>query len=134
MSDPAAGDDDRAGSAKTGDDARLAGRLEALGDELEIRREEIVPPGPTTGPSGAQGHGMAMRLAAEFVAGILVGGVIGWFLDGWLGTSPWGLIVFLLLGFAAGVLNALRTAGLVQESPARRQLAKDETGGPPATN
>jgi ATP synthase protein I len=65
---------------------------------------------------------MALRLATEFVAGILVGGAIGWFFDSWLGTSPWGLIVFLLAGFAAGVLNALRTAGVVAESPARSRL------------
>ena len=31
------------------------------------------------------------------------------------GTSPWGLIIFLLLGFVAGVLNVLRSAGLVAE-------------------
>ena len=131
MSDPAAGDNGGTESPKTGDDARLAKRLDALGDELETRRTEFAPPGESAGPARASGQGMAMRLAAEFIAGILVGGAIGFFLDGWLGTSPWGLIVFLLLGFVAGVLNALRTAGLVQESPARR-LGKDETGAPPA--
>jgi ATP synthase protein I len=35
-------------------------------------------------------------------------------LDRFLSTSPWGLIVFLLLGFAAGVLNVMRTAGVAQ--------------------
>jgi ATP synthase protein I len=52
-------------------------------------------------------------LSAEFVAGILVGAGIGWVLDRWLGISPWGMIVFLLLGFAAGVLNLMRAAGVV---------------------
>ena len=37
---------------------------------------------------------------------------MGWLLDRWLHISPWGLIVFLLLGFAAGVLNVMRVAGL----------------------
>jgi hypothetical protein len=36
-------------------------------------------------------------------------------LDRWLGISPWGLIIFLLLGFAAGVLNVMRAAGIVRE-------------------
>ena len=36
-----------------------------------------------------------------------------WVIDRWLGVSPWGLIVFLLLGFAAGVLNVMRSAGLI---------------------
>ncbi|MCC6735887.1 MAG: AtpZ/AtpI family protein [Bauldia sp.] len=108
----------------TGDDeAKLTARLDALGEELESRREEVEAQTATVeAPSGRAGQGMALRLATEFVAGILVGGAIGWFFDGWLGTSPWGLIVFLLAGFAAGVLNALRTAGVVAESPARSRL------------
>ncbi len=43
----------------------------------------------------------------------MVGAGLGWLIDRWLGISPWGLIVFLLLGFAAGVLNVMRSAGLV---------------------
>jgi ATP synthase protein I len=43
----------------------------------------------------------------------VVGAGIGWLIDRWLGVSPWGLIVFLLLGFAAGVLNVMRSAGLI---------------------
>ena len=43
----------------------------------------------------------------------MVGTGIGWLIDRWLGVSPWGLIVFLLLGFAAGVLNVMRSAGLI---------------------
>jgi ATP synthase protein I len=42
----------------------------------------------------------------------VVGAAIGWLLDRWLGISPWGMIVFLLLGFAAGVLNVMRAAGV----------------------
>jgi ATP synthase protein I len=56
------------------------------------------------------GSGMArgLRLSTELVAGVLVGAGVGWALDRWLGISPWGLIVFLLLGFAAGVRNVVR--------------------------
>jgi ATP synthase protein I len=43
----------------------------------------------------------------------VVGAGLGWLIDRWLGVSPWGLIVFLLLGFAAGVLNVMRSAGLL---------------------
>jgi ATP synthase protein I len=55
-------------------------------------------------------------MSAEFVAGVLVGAAIGWLIDRWLKTSPWGLIVFLLLGFAAGVLNVVRAAGVVAQN------------------
>jgi ATP synthase protein I len=50
---------------------------------------------------------------------VIVGAVIGWSLDHWLGISPWGMIVFLLVGFAAGVLNVMRAAGVVPEPGAR---------------
>ena len=43
-----------------------------------------------------------------------MGAGLGWVLDRWLGISPWGMIVFLLLGFAAGVLNVMRAAGVVE--------------------
>ena len=62
------------------------------------------------------GVGHALKLSSEFIAGIVVGVGIGWVIDRWAGTSPWGLIVFLLLGFGAGVLNVLRSAGMVAES------------------
>jgi len=47
---------------------------------------------------------------SEFVAAIIVGGGLGYLLDMFLPTRPWGLIVLLLLGFAAGVLNVVRAA------------------------
>ena len=63
---------------------------------------------PVSDPS-AMARGF--RLSTELVAGVIVGAIIGWVLDRWLGISPWGMIVFLLLGFAAGVLNVMRAAG-----------------------
>jgi ATP synthase protein I len=93
------------------DEAALSARLRRLGDELGRDRPSEAPraEGP---PPGSIGSGMArgIRLSTELVAGVLVGAGIGWGLDRWLGISPWGLIVFLLLGFAAGVLNVVRAA------------------------
>jgi ATP synthase protein I len=59
-----------------------------------------------------QGMAQALKVASEFAAGVIVGGGMGWGADWLFGTSPWGLIVFLMLGFVAGVLNVLRSAGL----------------------
>jgi ATP synthase protein I len=51
-----------------------------------------------------------VRIAVDLVAGIVVGVGMGLALDHWLGTKPWLLVLFTLFGFAAGVLNVVRTA------------------------
>ncbi len=70
---------------------------------------------------------MGLRLSSELVAGVLVGAGLGWGFDRLLSTSPWGLIVFLLLGFTAGVINVMRTAGVMAKqsrTALTRALAK----------
>jgi ATP synthase protein I len=97
------------------DEAALSARFRRLGERLghihSDRHSDSSPnPRPTADPSAiARGF----RLSTELVAGVLVGAAIGWLIDRWLGISPWGMIVFLLLGFAAGVLNVMRAAGVV---------------------
>jgi ATP synthase protein I len=50
----------------------------------------------------------------EMVAGVAVGGFIGWALDRFLGTAPFLMVVFLGLGATAGILNVVRTAKRMQ--------------------
>jgi ATP synthase protein I len=54
------------------------------------------------------GVGRAFRLASEFIAAIVVGGALGYGVDWFFKTQPWGMVIFILLGFAAGVLNIIR--------------------------
>ncbi|MEP9376636.1 AtpZ/AtpI family protein [Aquabacter sp. CN5-332] len=54
---------------------------------------------------------MAFRLGSEFVAGVLVGAAIGWGIDQMFDLAPWGILVFTLIGFGAGVVNMMRAAG-----------------------
>lgn len=63
-----------------------------------------------------KGFAVAMKLSSEFISAIIVGAGLGWFVDWYFGSSPWGMIFFLLLGFCAGVLNVLRATGAM---PAR---------------
>jgi ATP synthase protein I len=56
------------------------------------------------------GWNRGMRLGSEFIAAILVGAGMGYLLDLWLHMSPWLLLVMLMVGFAAGVLNVIRAA------------------------
>jgi ATP synthase protein I len=54
------------------------------------------------------GLARGLRIGTEFIAAILVGAVFGYLIDLGLGTSPWGLLIMLVVGFAAGILNVTR--------------------------
>ena len=56
------------------------------------------------------GLSRGLRLGSEFIAAILVGAGIGYLLDLGLKTGPWLMLVMLMVGFAAGVLNVVRSA------------------------
>ena len=79
------------------------------------------------GPTTASGYARGFRLSSELVAGVLVGAGLGWLIDRLLGISPWGFIVFLLLGFVAGVLNVMRSAGVVSGPTPGDGTRKPET-------
>lgn len=74
---------------------------------------DAATPEPGASQSGA--YGVGLRVGIELVTAPLVGTGIGWALDHWLGTMPLFLIVFILLGGVAGIMNAWR-----QMSPGRK--------------
>jgi len=113
------------------DEAALSARLQRLGEGLGSARGRAAP--PSEGPGGdrattASGYARGFRLSSELVGGVLVGAGVGWLIDRLLGISPWGFIVFLLLGFVAGVLNVMRSAGVapgpsLDDGPPPRNLS-----------
>ena len=104
---------------KSPDEAALSARLGSLDRRLSIIRDGRKLETDQTGNEQAQARASAMavglRLSSELVAGVLGGAALGWGFDRLLSTSPLGLIVFLLLGFVAGVINVMRAAGVVRE-------------------
>ena len=76
--------------------------------------------------AGKSSYAKAFQLSTEFVAAIFVGTLLGYLIDRFLGTTPWGMIIFLLLGFVAGVLNVMRSAGLVAENRVTGRAEKDK--------
>lgn len=105
--------DGKAGPAIRDDE--LTRRSRDLEASLASRRQARHEGEESSKPGDASGYGKALKLSSEFIAGVGVGAFLGWLVDRWAGTSPWGLIVFLLLGFGAGVLNVARSAGVVAE-------------------
>jgi ATP synthase protein I len=108
--------------ARSADEAALSARLRHLGERLDhvapARSSETRPAsGPTADPSA---FARGFRLSAELVVGVLVGAGLGWLLDRWLGTLPWGMFAFALLGFTAGVINVMRSAGAGAANQTRR--------------
>jgi len=106
--------------------SRKARQAEGTGDNLDDRRKRLEASlashradgkGTDSGAAArdVSGIGNALRLSSEFIAGVLVGAGLGWAIDYLAGTSPWGLIIFLLLGFCAGIVNLLRSAGMMAE-------------------
>ncbi len=55
------------------------------------------------------GLGVALRIGVDLVAALVVGVAIGILLDYWLDTKPWFLVLFFVLGAAAGFLNVFRS-------------------------
>ncbi|MBH9974194.1 MULTISPECIES: AtpZ/AtpI family protein [Bartonella] len=109
--------------------------------DLETRRRNLQEklaryqrdkkPDPSEQESGPpKGMAQAIRLSSEFLAGVVVGVILGLGFDQLAGTSPWGLIIFLFLGFSAGVLNILRSVGAVAPSQIGKNGASRQDDGP----
>lgn len=112
----------------TGDDQPPS--IEDLDARLKKARDAAHPTGPEGTGQGAASAGpmtAALRISMEMVAAVVVGGGLGWFLDRFLGTGPWLLLVFLVLGFAAGMLGAVRESQRIQAQVDQEEL--DKKGG-----
>ncbi|MGB7336133.1 MAG: AtpZ/AtpI family protein [Salaquimonas sp.] len=90
-------------------DKQLNERLVSLEARLEKNRQENAK--ATAPDTGKPGYGNALKMSSEFISAIIVGAMIGYLIDSLANTTPWGMIVMLLLGFVAGVVNVLRSSG-----------------------
>ena len=108
------GSRDRSSSDEAALSARLGSLDRRLSDIRGSRKIETDQPGAGGGDGAASASAMALgfRLSSELIAGVAVGALIGWGFDRLLSTSPFGLIVFVLVGFVAGVVNVIRSAGV----------------------
>ena len=94
-------------------DASDRKRLDALGQRLDEVKAAREP--PETVRRDVNQAQVAWRMVIELVTGLLMGLGIGYGLDSLFGTVPVFLVLFTLLGFAAGVRTMMRTAREIQK-------------------
>lgn len=98
--------------------ARLGERLDKARAGRRVERQPVV------GDRSAlqQGLGLGFRIGIELVVAVVVATGLGWAIDRWLGTRPWGMIVLFFLGVGAGMLSVYRAvAGIGTPAGYRRQ-------------
>lgn len=76
----------------------------------------------------ATAWGQAFEIGMQFGGAVLLGALAGYYLDRWLGTAPWLLLVFIALGFAAGVRNLLRLLPTPPSDPGPDEASEDGSG------
>jgi ATP synthase protein I len=114
----------------------LKGRLERRAAETRVRAAAAAQ--SSGGGLGGPGVTLGLQAGGEFVAAIILGGAIGWGLDWLLGSKPWLLIGFFLLGSVAGVRNVIRVTSPkgrdeVRNSPLSGGQAPDKDEPRPAS-
>jgi ATP synthase protein I len=109
------GDERKSSSDRRSFDERLKAMVRTIADRDKPR-------------SRSSAYSFGFRLAADLLAGVLGGFAIGWGLDYLLGTSPLFLLVLIVLGMAAGILNVIRAASSME---ARRHLEQTSGEGLP---
>ena len=96
-------------------------RLQAL----EARLAKVQKTDTKEAPAKAYSQGeVAWRMVMEMVSGMLIGLSIGYGLDYWFGTMPLFLVIFVLLGFAAGIRTVMGTARQMQEARMAQDAAE----------
>jgi ATP synthase protein I len=104
----------------------LRARMNALSQKIDAQRHKPAGggDGERESATSARGWGRAMslgfRVVTELVAGIVVGGGLGYLLDKWLGTKPFLLILLLILGAAGGFWNIIRATAMPLSGPPPR--------------
>lgn len=73
----------------------------------------------------------ASVIGLNLVSATFVGLLIGWWLDRWLGTKPWLLLTFLILGIVAGFKNVVVEVKKIQKADAEEHTDHGDTDAKP---
>jgi ATP synthase protein I len=106
----------------TNSDTDLRARMDRLSTAIrtgsaDIAEDRKATAASSSAQSSGRAMGMGFRVVSELVAGVLVGGGMGWAIDRWFGTSPFALLVMLFVGMGAGFWNVYRIAARPTGTP-----------------
>lgn len=95
--------------------------------QLDKKISKARGPEKTTEPlNRSKSYSYAFRIASELIAAPVVGAFIGWQIDRLLGTTPLLLLILLVLGMVAGIINVMRTAKEMQKKYGNSQDSDTE--------
>lgn len=89
-------------SDENDDLAERIARAKSAQEKLEKRKQQ------EDASAGVSAGAMALRYGAEFGASVFVGIMMGLGIDYLFGTKPWGLLIMMGFGLAAGTLGVIR--------------------------
>lgn len=84
----------------------LKDKIEKLKKEVKVNEEE---------PKNSNALGIALKMGTEFVAAVFVASFIGFYIDKWLETTPFFIIIFFIIGSVAGILNVVRSSKMINK-------------------
>jgi ATP synthase protein I len=92
-------------------------RIDALEARLKAAREREEERNRPQVQGVDADYRMGNRVLADLLGGIFGGFVIGWVIDRFAGTAPWGLLVMLFLGIIVAFRNIIRAANVRPKDP-----------------
>lgn len=98
--------------------------IDALGTRLDAAKSKYAPQAPDEKVDGSM-LGAAWRMSTELVVSVMVGLGLGYGIDTVLGSKPWGMLVGLCFGFAAGIMTVLRGSAAMDEQNAGVPIGND---------
>ena len=91
-------------------------KFSELSTRLKIAKKKANKNSFNNNKKNTSSLGAALKLSTEMVAAVLVGSIIGFILDNWFDSKPWLTVIFFFAGSAAGILNVIRSAKLMQKN------------------
>ena len=90
-------------------------KVKELGTRLKIAKRKANKNYTNKSEKNITPLGAALKISTEMVAAVLVGTTIGFILDNTFDSKPWLILTFFFIGVAAGILNVIRSAKLMQK-------------------